>query len=359
MKRTIVILTVLVMCISLVAGCSNTETSTPTASSVTQTEASTTASQPETEAPATTSGDDYSDYYTGENVSLMVPFAAGGGADTCTRILAPYLEAELGCTITVENPTGGGGWVGWEDFLKRPADGMNLANINNTATLNGYLNPEYERDVELDDFIWIANVVMDPIIISIMPGDTRFSNFEELVEYARQQPTTFGTSGVGTVSSVALYRLNEALGTQFVEVPSAGWSEGSAALMGGHIDCAGCTVGDANSQMADETIVATVILAEERSEFAPDIPTLDELAITDEKVYVNSSRGYGVVAGTPDEIVSILSDAFEAAANNPEFIADMAKITMQVTYLGGDDYFDYISSEEATLLSLSDVFGWS
>lgn len=346
MKKGFAVILACLMMLALVTGCGgNSDSSRPP-------EGNTDTSS--TKEPAF---GEYTDYYKGKNVSMIIPWAAGGGADLCGRLLIPYLEEELGCTITVENITGGGGYIGWEEFLNRSADGMTISQINNTATLTGYLNPANERDyINLDSYVWIANAVIDPMVVNINPKETRFTNFEELVEYAKTTPTTYGTSGVGSAASVAMYKLNDALGTQFVEVPATGWSETVSALMGGHIDVAGCSVADCHSQVTDGTVNIVAILDANRSAFYPDVRTVGE--ITGTEILANSSRGFGVAAGTPQEIIDIWAAAYEKAINSDGYRQDMEELNFAVAYLAGDDYYDYISGEEAALKELAPAFGW-
>ena len=72
---------------------------------------------------ASTSSADAAAYPNGKNITMICPWSAGGGSDSCVRLLVPYLEQELGTTITVINPTGGSGWVAWEQLLSGKATG--------------------------------------------------------------------------------------------------------------------------------------------------------------------------------------------------------------------------------------------
>lgn len=79
---------------------------------------------------AESSSGNTSAYPGGKTITMMCPWSAGGGSDSCVRLLVPYLEEELGATITVINPTGGSGWVAWEQLLNGKADGLTITQVN-------------------------------------------------------------------------------------------------------------------------------------------------------------------------------------------------------------------------------------
>src|SRR5699024_21230 len=127
-----------------------------------------------------------------------------GTSDTAVRNLAPYLEDELGVSVSVVNKPGGGGWVGWTELANAKPDGYTLGYINTPNLFTGYLNPNIEREDDLSSFAPIANQITDPAAIMINPDDERFSNLEELIEYAKENPVTATSSGVAGDDHIAM-----------------------------------------------------------------------------------------------------------------------------------------------------------
>ena len=146
-------------------------------------------------------------FYKGKNVTMIVPWVAGGGSDNGARLLVPYLEKELGCTITVTNPSGGSGWVGWNQLLKAKPDGLTVSMINTPPIIAGYLNPAMKRKNTLKDFKFIANHVTDDNVIAINKDEKRFSDMKSMVEYAKTHELTCGTTGIGSDDSVLMIKL--------------------------------------------------------------------------------------------------------------------------------------------------------
>ncbi|MGI6029074.1 MAG: tripartite tricarboxylate transporter substrate binding protein [Candidatus Heteroscillospira sp.] len=289
---------------------------------------------------------------------MICPWSAGGGSDNGVRLLVPYLEEALGTSITVINPTGGSGWVGWEQMLKADADGLTISLVNWPTLLPGYLDPAYERKHSLDDFQMIANHVTDDCVIVVNKNETRYTTAEEFFEYAKNNVVTYGTSGNGTDDHIMMCRINSALGTQLEQVASNGWADNSAAIQGGHLDATAANVGEVMNLAADGEVKVLCVFADEENPLLPGVPTFDSLGLCDTKLSGSSQRGYAVKAGTDPEIVAILEKAFETAITNPDHVAEMAKLGLKVDFIGAEDYTALTREQEEILIGMSDIMGW-
>ena len=297
-------------------------------------------------------------YPNGKTITMICPWSAGGSSDNGVRLLVPYLEKELDTTITVINPTGGSGWVGWEQMLHADADGMMISLVNWPTLLPGYLDPSYGREYTLDDFQLIANAVTDDCVIAINKDETRYTTAEEFFEYAKTHEVTFGTTGNGTDDHILMCMLNDALGTNLVQVASSGWADNNAAIQGGHIDATAANVGEVMTLANDGELIVLCVFAEEENELLFGVPTFDSLGLCDTSIVNSSQRGYAVKDGTDPAILEILDTAFENAINNPEYIAEMEKLGLKTDYIAADDYTALIKEQEQTLIGMSDIMGW-
>ena len=95
------------------------------------------------------------------SVTMLVPWSAGGGSDLAVRTLVPYLEDDLGVSITVVNSTGANGWIAWNELLKADPDGYTIAQMNIPTVYSGYLDPQQNRSENLDSFALVANEISD------------------------------------------------------------------------------------------------------------------------------------------------------------------------------------------------------
>lgn len=297
-------------------------------------------------------------YPNGKTITLICPWSAGGGSDNGVRMLVPHLEKELGTSITVINPTGGSGWVGWEQMLKADADGMTVSLVNWPTLLPGYLDPGYGRDYTLDNFQLIANHVTDDSVIAVKKDETRYTTAQEFFEYAKNNEITFGTTGNGTDDHILMCKLNDAMGTQLVQVASSGWSDNSAAIQGGHIDATAANVGEVANLMADGELIVLCVFAEEENPLLPGVPTFDSLKLCDTSIINSSQRGYAVKAGTDPAVVEILEKAFETAITNSEHAAEMEKLGLKTDFIGAEAYTELIKEQEQTLIGMADIMGW-
>ncbi|MGI6689055.1 MAG: tripartite tricarboxylate transporter substrate binding protein [Christensenellales bacterium] len=299
-----------------------------------------------------------SDWPAGKNITMICPWSAGGGSDLGVRILVPFLEKELNTSITVINPTGGSGWVGWEQLLAAEADGLTLSLVNWPTLMPGYLDPSYGRSYNLDNFQLLANQVSDDSVIAINKDETRYKTLPEFIEYAKDNMVTFGTTGNGTDDHILMNKINDALGIDLVQVPSSGWADNSAAIQGGHIDATAANVGEVKTLLENNEIIVLCVFATEPNPLLPQVPTFDSFGLTDKSIINASQRGFATKAGIDQAVLDKLIAAFEAAITNEEHIQEMAKLGLKVDYIAPDDYKTLLKSEEATLLSMADIMGW-
>lgn len=306
-----------------------------------------------------TSNPESADAFPSEPIKVIVGFAAGGGTDLGARQLMPLVEKELGnnADIQVVNEPGAGGWVGWGNALSEDPDGYTLTYLNTPNLQSGYINPELGRDNTPDDFSYIANQVTDPGVISIRTDEDRFSDLESLIEYAKKHEVTTTSTGVGSDDHIAALQLNKELGTKFKVVHTEGASEGMASFLGGHIDVLFNNVGESFRPNDQGDIKTVGVLAEDRSDFMPDVTTLEEAGFG--PMYSSSSRGVGAPSGMPEEIQEKLAAAFKTAIESEEHKEQMDEQGLAINYLGPQDYKQLMMDEDEKIEGLRDLLGWS
>lgn len=291
-----------------------------------------------------------------EPITVIVSFSPGGGTDVGARILLPYVEEELGVPITVVNKPGGGGWVGWNELVNAEPNGYTIGYLNTPNLITGYLNPELNRDNTLDDFDLIANHVTDYGAIAVAADDDRFETIEDLMEYAKENTVTTTSTGLGSDDHLTALRINKEVGTKFEAVHGEGAANGKAGVLGGHVDVYFANVGEVAEPAKNGELKALAVAAPERSEFMPDVPTLEESGFGD--IYAFSARGLGYPAGVDEEKMKVIQDAFEKALNNPEHIKKMEEMGLKVDPLIGDEYREFLEAEEEEVKGLTDLLGW-
>jgi len=290
-------------------------------------------------------------------ITMIVPWAPGGGSDIGARILVPYLESELGTTVNVINPTGATGWIGWERLLSDPANGHTIAMVNFPALFSGYLNPALGRTRTINDFEFLANHVTDFAGIAIHVDETRFTDLESFIAYARANPVTVTTTGVGTQQHILLLLLNDTLGLNITPVHGSGFADSYAALLGRHVHAVVGGVGELLIPERNGELRTLVLFAEDTVPLMPHVRVWNNLGLG-ENIVISSQRGFAARRGTPPEIVQVLANALERAINNPSQIARMTELGLYIDHMGPEEYTRHLHAEESVIRSLAPLLGW-
>lgn len=335
MKKTLLILLLLILSIGTMVGCSNQKTASGT--------------------PEESTGSEKDSDYPTKPIKLIVSFAAGGGTDLGARLLAPHLEKELGVPVVIENKPGGGGWIGYKELLDAEPDGYTIGYLNTPGLMTGYLNPSTQRKDNLDSFDYIANHVLDAGVIAIRADEDRFSTIEELIEYAKKKNVTSTTNGVASGNHFAALQLNETLGTKFKPVHFDGTAEALTGVLGGHIDVLVAKAGEVLEAEKEGQMKVIGVMMEERVPQFPDVPTLKE---TVGEVLNYSSRGIGAPKGLDPVVLEKLQTAADKAMNNPEHIKKMEELGLNIEMIKGEDYKAMLKEEEQSAKDLQHLMGW-
>lgn len=336
-----------VMSALVLVGCSKAESKAP---------AETPAGAPDAQAELTDKEAAEIASYPNKPINVIVAYGAGGGTDVSARILLPYVEKELGATMNVVNVTGGSGYVGWTQMLNATKDGYTIAYINTPTVITGYLNPEAKRDPQLENFALIANHVVDYGVIGINANDSRFSNLEEFIEYAKVNEVTATTTGLGSDDHISLLKFNKAFGTKILAVHDTGYGTSKASVMGGNIDALYVNIGDILPDHQSGNLKCIGVLAPERSELISDVPTVKE--ITGVSVVNYASRGIAAQNGVPKEILDKLNKAFLEAMNNPELKEKIKEVGLDMVPMDRKEYKEFLLAEEKSLIELKPLLGW-
>jgi len=249
-------------------------------------------------------------------MTLVVPFAAGGGADLLARILAPSLAELLRQPVTIENVGGGGGMTGALRVSRAAPDGYQFV-LGTTGThaqnQSLYRNPLYHA---MTDFIPVALVAEQPILL-IVRKDFPAGNLMDFIAYAKanQQNMQFGSAGTGSGVHLACVLLNAAIGIDVVHVPYRGTAPAMQDLIAGRIDYQCPVITPVVPQIQGGLVKAIATLTKNRTPILPDLATAQEQGLTDFEAYIWFA--IFLPKGTPAEIAQKLQHAIAAAENLP------------------------------------------
>ena len=249
-------------------------------------------------------------------VTMVVPFAAGGGADLLGRIIAPGMSEFLGEQVIVENVGGAGGVTGSYRVVKAPPDGYQFvlgSSGTHSQSQSLYKNPLYNAAT---DFAPVMLVIEQPIIL-IARRDLPVANLQEFIAYARanQEKMQFGSAGTGSGVHLACVLLNAAIGVRITHIPYRGTGPAMQDLIGGRIDYQ-CPVASAVvPQIESNQVKAIAVLSKQRA------PNLPDLATAQQQGLGNFEAGIWFALflpkGTPAAIVQKLQRATLATVDTP------------------------------------------
>lgn len=251
--------------------------------------------------------------YPDKPVTVVCPFAAGGGNDTIIRALVDCAKDKFPKGIAVENRTGSGGTVGMSYGQNAKPDGYTITNI--AVELVTLPHAGTGGDVYYDKWTPIMMPNYSCSVITVR-ADSPYQTLDELLEASKTTELQAGNSGVGAIWHLANVALEQAAGTKFTHVPFEGGSLMITSLLGGHLDFISCSYAEVYPHVASGEFRVLAALADERMPEAPDIPTAKELGYD---VAIGAWRGMGCPKDTPEEIVKYLEDAFMEAAESEKF----------------------------------------
>jgi tripartite-type tricarboxylate transporter receptor subunit TctC len=257
-------------------------------------------------------------------VTVVVPFAAGGSADLLGRLLAQHLQEKFGVPFVVENRGGAGGSLGTGVVAKAAGDGYTLlVGTVSTHAINPSLYARLPFDVARD-FEPVSLLVRLPNLL-IVNNEVPAKTVPELVAYlkANDGKVNFGSSGNGTSSHLAAVMFQLATGTRMTHVPFRSTSDEMNSMMGGNIQLAIDSMTTIWPLAKAGSVRAIAVSTPQRVGAAPDIPTIGE---TIKDFEATGWQGLYAPAGTPRPIVEKISAEVVRIFGDPQVKAVLENV---------------------------------
>src|SRR6185295_2793326 len=245
--------------------------------------------------------------YPARPIALIVPYSAGGPADTLGRVLGEAMRAWLGQPIVIENVGGANGSIAVGRVARAAPDGYTVSlGLWNTHVSNSALY-DLKYDV-VHDFEPIALVASLPLMIAARKGMPA-KDLQELVAWLRANPgkATQGSAGAGSMGHLAGVHFQNTTGTHILHVPYRGSAPAMQDLIAGHIDMMIDPPVIILPQLPGGSVKAYAVLAKSRLIQAPDVPTADEAGLPG--FYVSNWLGFWVPKGTAKDVIGKLNGA--------------------------------------------------
>ncbi len=265
------------------------------------------------------SGNTHGQTYPTKPLRMVVPFAPGGPNDILGRLIGQKLTEAWGQAVIVENRGGAGGTVGMEATSRLPGDGYSMAmggSSNLAVAPSLYAKLAYDP---VRDFTPIINVAIVPYALAVNPT-VPAKSVKDLIVIAGKKPgnLSYGSSGMGSMSSLAAEMLKSMSRTDIVHVPYKGTAPALTDVVSGQIDLMLADLAVIQPHASTGRLRVIGVTSSKRSAAARDVPTIAESGLPGYEL----SPWFGVVApaGVPKEIVTRLNAAIGASLKSPDVL---------------------------------------
>ena len=244
------------------------------------------------------------------------PFAAGGGADLTTRLVAQRMAEMIEQPIVIDNRIGASGVIGTEILVRAPADGYTLVTMTASHPAGQAVSTRLPYDV-LRDFVHVTQLTTQPYIL-LVPSSVNAHSVKELAALARAAPRTlhYGTAGIATLQHFAGVMLGQMTGTELIHVPYKGGAPALVDLLGGRLQFFFGVPVSTIPLIKTGKLRALAVTSLKRSAILPELPSIAETGLTG--YAVDNWYGIAAPAKTPREIVARLQGAAARALQIPE-----------------------------------------
>jgi tripartite-type tricarboxylate transporter receptor subunit TctC len=283
------------------------------------------------------------DAWPSKQVTIVVPFAAGGTTDMFGRIFANAMQAKTGKPFIVENRAGAGGNVGSAVVARAPADGYTLL----VGTISSHaINPSVYKNMPYDvakDFQAISLIARLPNLLVVNPKIPA-KTVPEVIEYVKKNngKLSYGSSGMGASNMLAAELFKLKTGTDITHVPYRSSGDIMNNLVGGHIDMAFDNMTLAWPQAQSGKITAIAVTTMQRSPTAPNVPTIAE---TLPGFDASSWHGLFAPAGTPRPIVDRLAAEVKTIFSAPENAKILSEVGAVASPMSPEEFSKFIAAE--------------
>jgi tripartite-type tricarboxylate transporter receptor subunit TctC len=290
--------------------------------------------------------------YPSRPITIVVPYAPGGGGDTFTRAIAVQAREILGTKILVENRMGGGATIGVGSVVRAPADGYTLGFVSSSpvVVVPNFFDVPYDP---VTDLTYLSRFVVSPYPV-LVRGDSALNSFDDLLDYGRANPgrLRWSTAGINGAPHIATLAALQVEGIKSAFVPMQGSTEVLAGLLGGTIDMG--VMSDYAGPLAAGDVKLLAEIGPEPIEGFADIPTYKEMGYP---LAPTIFFGLAGPAGLPDDVIQAWESALKSISESDSFKELAQRLNGNVTYLGHDAFEALVLSDIESTRAALDTLG--
>jgi tripartite-type tricarboxylate transporter receptor subunit TctC len=288
-------------------------------------------------------------------VRIVVPFAAGGGADIISRLLQPHLQQALGQPFVVENRAGAAGRIGAALIAKAEADGHTLLTTTEASLVIAPHTGAVLGYDPLKDFAPISLLTRNTVILVVHPS-VPAKTLPEFMALARARPgqVFYASSGVGGPNHLAGEIFNRMAGLDVVHVPFVGTGAAIPAVLGNQVSAMWGFTAGLIPFIRDGTLRVLAVGSKERLAVLPDVPTVAESGVPGYEAA--SWIGMLAPAATPGPVVDQIWNAVSAAMALPSVRDPLVNTGSELVVSTPAEFSRVIETDFAKYAKLADIF---
>jgi tripartite-type tricarboxylate transporter receptor subunit TctC len=282
-----------------------------------------------------------------KQITIYVPFSAGGSVDIVARIMAAQISQKIGMPVLVDNKLGAGGNIATTLVAQSKPNGLTLLAHHQGVVYSSALSDNLAFNIQ-KDFAPIATVGVTPNVL-VIPAGSKFKNLQEFVEFAKANPgkLNYGSAGIGSNGHLAMELFQSAAGIKLTHIPYKGMPQAVADVAGGQIQAVLTTIPAALPFIQGGTVRALGTSGQRRSPVLSDVPTIQEAGI--KNFYYEPWYGFLAPAGTPEADLDRLSAIIVESSTSPEISKKFTMDGIDVKPLGRQKF---------TPLFIADIKKW-
>jgi len=282
--------------------------------------------------------------YPNRNITLVLPFAAGSGTDTTTRLIGKELGTALGVSTVIENKAGANGSIAASFVARAPADGYTLfVTTNTTHSANPYLLKTMSYD-PIKDFTPIARTGDLPFMLVVHP-DLPVKSVAELIALAKKDPGKYSYASGSSSASVSGATFARLAGIDLLHVPYKSSPPALTDVIAGRVSMMFIDVPTGLPHVNAKALRSLAVTTKKRSALLPDLPTMDD---TVKGFDITSWQGYLGPANMPKDIVVKLNSEIRKIIERPDIKNQLAERGMEA-FSGTPEEFDAFLKDQLVL----------
>lgn len=284
------------------------------------------------------------DVYPSRPITYLVPWNPGGGTDTVSRTLAAVLQNSLDTPVNVVNRTGGGGVVGHLAISQARPDGYTVGAVTVEITMMHWAGL---TELTYRDFTPIALLMDNPAALTVR-ADAPWNTLEELLEAIRANPGGMFASGTskGGIWDLARMGFLKAAGlpeSALPWVPSQGAAPALQELLAGGVQVVTIALAEAEALLGAGQVKVLAVMADERLEAFPDVPTLTERGID---WSLGGWVSIGAPADLPPDVAAKLREAVALTVQDPRYAEPLKRAGFNLRFLTGEAFDAFLAEQD-------------